>query len=221
MDHTQAIERQAAERYVLGELSASEAEDFERHFFECTDCSGAVEAGDAFAEGARVALRQPLPAQPAAAPRPRRVFSLWQQPAFALAASLAVVCAAIALYEGGIVIPQMRRALLSPVILPAFELAGASRGEAPHIAVPAGTPFLPLSADIPPDIRASRYRCVLSRTGQPVFQVTGSAPPAAQPVTILVPVGKLSSGPYELTIYAEDRGLSDKIASYPFQFEFH
>jgi len=59
MDHSQAIETQAAERYLLGELSASEAEDFEQHYFECTDCAEAVESGGVFIANARAVMGRP------------------------------------------------------------------------------------------------------------------------------------------------------------------
>ncbi len=224
MDHSQALETQAADRYLLGELSASEAEDFEQHYFECTECAEAVESGGTFIANARAVLERPSRPAPARAPgsrKPFRLFSWRPQPAFALASAAAVVFAAAALYEGAVVIPGMRNLLESPVLLPAIQLAGASRGEAARVSVPRSAPFVPLSADIPPDVRSSQYRCVLTRAGQNVFQVTGPAPAGAQPVTVLVPAVKLSSGDYELAIFAENGPASGKIATYSFHFEFH
>ncbi len=224
MDHSQAIETQAAERYLLGELSASEAEDFEQHYFECTDCAEAVESGGAFIANARAVLGRPSRPAPASPPVPRtpfRFLSLQPQWAFALASAAAVAFAGIALYQGAIVIPRLEHLLANPVILPAIQLAGASRGEAAPIRVPRGVPFVPLSADIPPDVRSAQYRCVLTRAGQNVFAVTGPAPVDAQPITVLVPAGKLSSGDYELTIFGENGPENDKITTYRFHFEFY
>lgn len=224
MDHSQAIGTQAAERYLLGELSASEAEDFEQHYFECTDCAEAVESGGAFIANARAVLGRPSRPAPASPPVPRtpfRFLSLQPQWAFALASAAAVAFAGIALYQGAIVIPRLAHLLENPVILPAIQLAGASRGGAAPIRVPRGTPFVPLSADIPPDVRSAQYRCVLTRAGQNVFAVTGPAPVGAQPITVLVPAGKLSSGDYELTIFGENGPENGKIATYLFHFEFY
>src|SRR5690349_11628319 len=61
MDHTQATRAHAAERYLLGELPPGEAEDFERHFFECVECAEAVETGGEFIGNAREVLRTPGP----------------------------------------------------------------------------------------------------------------------------------------------------------------
>ena len=225
MDHSQAIETQAAERYLLGELSASEAEDFEQHYFECTDCAEAVESGGVFIANARAVMGRPSRlAEPASPPVPRKPFrflSLRPQWAFALASAAAFAFAGVALYEGAIVIPRLEHLLENPVILPAIQLAGASRGEAAPIRVPQGAPFVPLSADIPPDVRSSHYRCVLTRAGQNIFEVTGPAPAGAQPITVLVPAAKLSSGDYELTIFGENGPENGKIATYRFHFEFY
>jgi anti-sigma factor RsiW len=224
MDHSQAIETQAAERYLLGELSASEAEDFEQHYFECTDCAEAVESGGAFIANARAALGRPSRPAPASSPVPRtpfRFLSLQPQWVFALASAAVAAFAGIALYQGAIVIPRFEHLLENPAILPAIQLAGASRGEAASIRVPRGVPFVPLWADVPPDVRSAQYRCVLTRAGQNVFAVTGPAPVGAQPITVLVPAGKLSSGDYELTIFGENGPENDKITTYLFHFEFY
>jgi hypothetical protein len=39
MDHSDATGIKAVERYMLGDLSVSEVEEFERHFFDCPQCS--------------------------------------------------------------------------------------------------------------------------------------------------------------------------------------
>lgn len=221
MDHTQAIERQAAERYVLGELSASEAEDFERHFFECTDCADAVEAGDSFVEGARIALRQPLPANPERRADRRRMplrFRWWPQGAFACAAA---VFAAIVVYQSAFVIPALRQAISSAQVLPAFQLAGVSRGTVTPLQVSRETPFVSVAADIPPDATYPKYVCTLTSGSRTIFRVTANAPAAGQAITVLLPVKDLSSGKYELTVNGENGLQSAKIASYPFQLEFH
>lgn len=42
MDHIEAIQMRAAERYALSQLSASDAEAFEEHFFSCPECAEEV-----------------------------------------------------------------------------------------------------------------------------------------------------------------------------------
>ncbi|HVX67805.1 MAG TPA: zf-HC2 domain-containing protein [Bryobacteraceae bacterium] len=227
MDHVSAVENLTAERYLLGELSARETEEFERHYFECPECALSVSAGDIFIANARAALAQDA-AAPALAPerqRPRPSFlevmaGLWRRPAAALPFAAAAVFAVIAVYQGVIVVPGMRRALETPRALPAFELLGGSRGERSRVVVPAGTPAISLSADIPPEEHASRYRCTLSAGGRTIFDLIAPAPAAGRPVSILVPVRELRSGTYELNIRGLGAGGDERGGiTYSFDFE--
>lgn len=226
MDHTYAVEKHAAERYLLGELSASEAEEFERHYFECQDCALAVESCMEFRANARAVFDSPAAAL-VSEELPARRSSWWSfswrpQWSFGLASAAAAVCFAVVLYQGVVVIPGLRQVLNRPVLLPAFQLAGATRGELSRIRIPRAAPFLPLSADVPPDVHFSQYVFVLTRSGQVVFRTAGDAPPANQSLVILVPAVALSDGEYEIAVYGAgtDGRQSDKIVTYPFQFQF-
>jgi hypothetical protein len=222
MDHSQAIESQAAERYLLGELAAVEAEDFERHYFECQQCAVAVDSAVQFMENAKAVWKEPLPAG-GGEPAHRRfwgnVAAWWWSPRAAVPLAAAIVLGAVALYQGMIVIPGIRKGLDSALALPAFQLTGATRGEEPRIRVRRGTPWLALSQDIPPDVHYPQYLCVLMSGGQPVFRVAAPAPGAGQPITILVPVRALRPGEYQLLIYGPGGGEGDRITAYPFQFD--
>src|SRR5215510_13557923 len=44
VDHSEAAERYIADQYVLGELSLTEREEFEEHFFSCIECAEDVRA---------------------------------------------------------------------------------------------------------------------------------------------------------------------------------
>src|SRR5580704_6775320 len=71
MDHTEATNMQAAERYALGDLSVSEVEDFERHFFDCSQCSEELRTLAIFQDNARAAFLEPSPGpSPASQPVP-------------------------------------------------------------------------------------------------------------------------------------------------------
>ncbi len=56
MDHNEAIQLQAAEKYVLGEFPPSLRDQFEEHYFECQECALDVKAAAGFVDNARVAL---------------------------------------------------------------------------------------------------------------------------------------------------------------------
>jgi hypothetical protein len=58
MDHSEAIRLQAAEKYVLGEVSPAQREEYEEHCFDCADCALDLQAMAAFVDNAREVLRQ-------------------------------------------------------------------------------------------------------------------------------------------------------------------
>ncbi len=66
-DHQQAVSSHAVERYLLGELPSPLREEFEDHFFCCTQCAEALRVASLLRENARALLRAE-PRSPAAAP---------------------------------------------------------------------------------------------------------------------------------------------------------
>lgn len=58
MDHSTALETQAAERYTLGELTSPEREEFEEHYFSCNDCAGALQEYEVFVANARAVFTE-------------------------------------------------------------------------------------------------------------------------------------------------------------------
>ena len=42
MDHEVARTSHAVERYLLGEMPSSERDEFEEHYFACTDCASEI-----------------------------------------------------------------------------------------------------------------------------------------------------------------------------------
>lgn len=228
MDHTQATEVRAAERYLLGELPAEEAEDFERHYFECGDCAEAVEAGGEFIATARAVFAEGSlqPAREAAEPQSReslweRLRAWWTLPAL-IPSAAAIALAVVAVYQGFVVIPGMRQGFESARVLPAFQLAGLSRGAGTQISVPTGTSAVALAIDIPPDAHFPQYRCVLSAGNHTVFEVVAPTPNEGQPITIFVPTRELASAEYEFTIYgvSADGAQHDKVTDSSFKFQF-
>jgi anti-sigma factor RsiW len=58
MDHAEAARKLAVEQYLLGELSEAEREEFELHFFSCSECAETVESGAALLANARAVLSE-------------------------------------------------------------------------------------------------------------------------------------------------------------------
>src|ERR1700678_3189228 len=78
MDHLDAEKMKAVERYMLGDLAVSEVEEFERHFFDCPQCSEELRALTIFQENARaVFVEQDLAPIPASVHAPESAASWW------------------------------------------------------------------------------------------------------------------------------------------------
>ncbi|HZL56829.1 MAG TPA: hypothetical protein VFC21_07100 [Bryobacteraceae bacterium] len=225
MDHLHAQKTNAAERYLLGELPAEDAGDFELHYFECAQCALAVEAGDAFLANARAHFRDPESTHPHGKPAPGHSFlnalqSFWRYPAFTIPVIAAL--AAIALFQGLVAIPGLHRILNTARSLPAVQLIGASRGDEIVVHVPAGSPFVSLAADIPPGSEFKQYVCVLTNGARrEISSSVHPAPNEGQPISVLIPAAQLRPGNHELTLFglSPNGQRSDRISTYPFNVQ--
>ena len=102
MDHREAQDTKASERYLLGELSELERFAFEEHYFECRECAEDVRAGAAMARGIRALAREGT-REVAASPR------WWKGWMPVLAPSMAACAlACIAGYQALVTIPGLR-----------------------------------------------------------------------------------------------------------------
>lgn len=153
MDHNEAIQNMAAERYLLDELTPEERDAFEQHVFDCPDCAFDLRAGSAFITEARVQLpeltaQSPMTvAKPKPTPPRRSRWSLWLQPAFAVPV-FAVLLALVA-YQNISVIPGLKRAAIEPRIMHSTAIHLGTRGSA-HTAITADrTEGLALSIELP------------------------------------------------------------------------
>jgi hypothetical protein len=198
MNHREAVERQAADRYLINDLSPEERNEFEEHFFECAECAGEVEAGAIFAANARAVLAN------AGSRAESRLRLTWLRPAYALA--FAAVLLLIIGYQELVRIPHLRGELErigGPRAYPAFFLRSVARGDDQVIAIPAAAPFVGLSLDIPPGGEWTGYECDFRPSAPSGAEFAIAAPPPASPgspINVLIPTARLASGTYTLVL---------------------
>ena len=213
MDHSEAVQMGAVERYVLGDLSVSEVEEFERHFFDCPQCSEELGALAMLQDNARVVLAEPGPvpiatSAPAKEPEKRaRRASWWNFPVLVPALAMLVV-AVFAGFEAG-----ERHSAPSPQSVAEFPLYAAARGEETVIAPPSGARFYTLYLDKTWDRDFPSYRAAFVASGSEKFSTTLAPPAPGQAIHILIPLHALSSGRYVLVISGSG-GV--EVARYPF-----
>jgi hypothetical protein len=203
MDHSDALRLQAAEKYVLGDLSPELRDEYEEHYFDCQACATDVKTAVAFVDATRAAFREDSRKahEPQPAPAPRHWLA-WLRPAIAVPAMAALV--AILGYQTFVAIPALKRNVPTAVGSANFvSLIGEnSRGQAAarSILIQRDKPAI-LEIDIPPSSDFSMYLCSLQRaSGQAIFAAQVSAADAASTVHLIVPAGVLHPGPYTLVI---------------------
>jgi len=219
MEHTEAVELEAAERYLLGQMSEPEIDAFEKHFFECTACADELETGVVFQENLRAAgaaVSEPAEAK-------WSWLKSWWRPAFAAPAFAAMVLAGISLYQAGFVIPALRQEVAqirAPQAVLAFAVKSVSRGEENRIVIPAGQRSFLLNLDLP-DISFPSYRCDLYYgAGPALFSIDSPAPPPGSLVNLQIPITGLKPGVYTLRVRGlRDSHLGPEIAHYSFLLE--
>jgi len=229
MQHNEADQSLAVERYLLGDMTTAEVAQFEEHLFICTDCAEAVKTGVAFVENARAVFREPL------AHRGREATKIglrwqptpwWKQllaPAFLPAlAALALVC--VAGYQQLVVIHGLRTQLAeatAPQPLASFAVHAVSRSAPQSIIVPAKVRFFSLYFDVAEE-NASGYSCsILDGTGSVKFteHLLPAKPETGGVLTLLIGRSGLPEGNYTLVV-SVDSAHATEVGRYPFKIEY-
>jgi hypothetical protein len=211
MDHQDAVRTGAVERYLLGQLSGPESEEFETHFFDCMQCAQDLRAGALFEENARTVFSEQAAAERAAAsragspPAPRSLWAVtWGRPWAAVPALAALALVGVSAYQSLVVIPGLRgqlRQALSPQPMASYVLPPTSRGDAQALEIPADGLFYAVYMDPTWEGSFAAYMCsVQDESGSTRFSVQLPAPPPGKPIQVLLTRSLLPSGRYTVVI---------------------
>lgn len=203
MEHQEATQLMAVEKYVLNELPPQLRDDFEEHYFDCQECAKDLRATTAFLDAAKIELKAASVSRlsPAVSAK-RRVPWLWKPVLVvpALAASLLLIA-----YQNVVVYPRLTEQIAqlnAPEILPSLSLVdGNSRGgQFPSITIRSAQPFL-LFLDIPTQERFSSYICtVYPPSGKLAWHVQVSAQQARDTVSLRIPAIDTIDGKYSILV---------------------
>lgn len=220
MEHTEVDRTLAVDRYLLGEMSGAELEDFEEHIFSCRQCAEDVSSGATFFDNARAVFRDELSESPAtaraAAGRVRSWWSRFTLPMLAPAfASLLLLC--VVGYQRLIVIPGLQQQVAranAPRAIPVFAVPGVSRGNQPVINVPTRGRF-GLYFDVATP-SASGYSCEF-RDATGAVRLTVQAQSTSDGTVYLELEGsELPEGEYTLIVRTRE-AASQEAGRYPFK----
>lgn len=200
MDHRDAVESQACEKYLLGELAPDEREAFEEHFFSCSECAAELRASVEFLGASREVFAASPPTPPLADHvRPRRGWFSWLNPLVAgpvFAALLLFVA-----YQNLVTIPKYKKAA-STRVLPMHSLLAANTlgDDALTFSVASDEPF-GTYVDLPYDPAFSRYGLVLeSPSGKTTPLRSLNSAEAQKTQVITINPGK-QAGKYSIVVY--------------------
>ncbi len=213
MDHNEAIQLQAAVKYVLGELSQVQRDGYEEHYFDCAECAVDIKALATFAGTAREVLRQEKANQLAKEAVPaRRGWLGWFQPIVAVPAFAALLL--IIAYQNTVTIPQARNSSARAVaevygqsflLQPSDTRRGNEAINEARLEVRPDKGFL-LQLDFLPSSSFPAYLCQLQdASGRVLLQLNVPAENAKKELHLPVPAGVISRpGQYSLVFLGAD-----------------
>ena len=217
MDHNEAIQLQAAVKYVLGELSQVQREEYEEHYFDCAECAADLKALVAFTDNAREVLRrdvrEPVTAEPLSV---RGGWLRWFQPIVAVPAFAALLM--IIAYQNTVTIPRARLDASSG----AAQLFVSSRapkmavtrsdGEIPKYSVRQNE-SLPLKFDFTPSTTFDAYECQLQEeSGRSLLQLHVPGSFTNKELNLVIPANRVRPGKFTL-VFTGDSGSKGQPAN--------
>lgn len=239
MNHQQALDSMAVERYVLNEMTATDRQAFEEHYFNCPECLEAITYASDFLEVGREYVQEEVKTHPAPVPVPnpvwyQRIFSSswWSSPvpAFASAAFLALF--GLSIYQG-VELAQVRKSVNTPhvmaasVFLPLSAREGSdnSRGAGLHTVAVNRNQAFEVNFDLPRHDQYQSYEGeIISKSGSaamPIFALPAESLNQGSLVEIAIPP-TLSQGSYQIVIRGINHAAKEKttIGRYDFVLEF-
>lgn len=213
MRHEDAIETEAAERYLLGEMTDDEQGIFEEHFFDCAVCAADVTDGTRMMIAGRAMVKEEREAAKAppsnVVPMPKR--KPWSLPV-AAAASLAFTLLG---GQAGYLVALRQQHAPTELVRVAQIDTGTSRSGTPA-EIPAVRPGDGMRFDVEPRDEAVRYAAIVTCGGKTQSSHSISREMAANAVTLRL--GDLPAGRCELVVEGVRKdGKRIPITSSPFE----
>lgn len=221
MNHREALESNAADRYLLNEMSGPEREQFEDHFFGCVDCAEEVRTGAALARGVRAVYGDPGAADSGLDPDPKprgwRFWFSWLTPPALIPAGAALALALVAVYQNLVVIPSLRSGNAAAAVT-ATVLKASTRGDTTASVTAGAGPVAVLSMDVngvPPGAPI-QYE-LRSPDGSRRVSGTATSPPSGQPLLLVVRDSDLHTPGTWTVVIGTSSGA--ELGRYPFLLE--
>lgn len=209
MEHHEAIEMMASERYLLDELTPELRDAYEEHMFGCTECANDARFGAIFVDHAKAVLPElmvPAPApvrQPAKPAAERRDWFAWLRPALMVPAFACLL--AIVGYQNLVVYPALEASATEPRLLPpATVLHGDVRSSLPVVyadLVTGSALNIPLPQNSGPNTAYASFRLdFYDSKGKLIWTRTITGAGASEDMATVWLPGRVKEDSYKLTV---------------------
>jgi hypothetical protein len=235
MEHNEAIQLKAAEKYVLRELPEDLRAAYEEHFFDCAECAADIRAAAMFAETSREIFAEELnPPVPQPLPAHSSAWSRWLRPIVAVPVFAGLLLVLLVGYQSFRMAPTTKSVatvagqlaatdmVQNPVRLFGEERRGA--GDQTVVKVRSGEAFT-LDFDFLSSQKFDSYLGELrDDAGHAVLAVTLGGDMANREVHVAVPAGVVHPGKYSLAFSgisaAHPAEKDTRVESFAFTVEF-
>ncbi|HMF79557.1 MAG TPA: zf-HC2 domain-containing protein [Bryobacteraceae bacterium] len=193
MNHEWAEKTNAADKYLLNELTDSERLDFEEHLFDCPVCSGLVRSDAIIVDNLKEVLLEPVPEK-------RSAFLNWMRPLVFVPTFAALALAVFTGYQNLVYIPELH----APRVLQTHVVDSVARGSGTSVRLDRHAPMFNLSFDVDSPQAYASYVCDFQNDRKETVLTVDAGKPevAAFTLSLLLPTNKFPAGPYVAIVTA-------------------
>lgn len=222
MNHDEVVRQKLTERYLLHELEDQTRDEFEEHFFQCSECALDLRTASEFVETSKIIFLQPSEARLASSsmPRKRSTFGWlgWLQPQFA-AAAMAILIAVVG-YQNLVTLPRMARTIRQPQTLAWASLTTQTYGSGHTLTVKSGEGFV-LFVRTPPEGGYVRYIADLyNQAGRLEYSLETPTASIEDQWPVFIPGANHEAGSYRIALRGVTAsGETKDLGSAPFTLQ--
>jgi len=202
MNHQLAEQTQAADKYLLNELSEEDRSEFEAHYFECQICADRLKQDVIAVENLKQVFldeqREASEQRVTTASRTGGSWLSWLRPATLVPTLAALALALVVGYQNFVYIPGLTR----PQALETVPIPSTARDSGPVVAIDRGLPMFNLSFDVDSPQAYPSYICDFQSEGKgSILEVnSGRRKVAAFTLELLLPTRQFPPGRYVMIL---------------------
>lgn len=226
MDHNFALENHTAERYLMGELTETERDAYEEHFFCCTACAEEIKSASTFMESARQLIQDEIHDH-------KFRHSIWGswlnwrsmlQPIPAAVCALLIAVGGFGGYQNFVTIPRLAQGTRAIVIPSGTSVLPLTQSRGEPAKAPAGKPLL-LRFVIPtpddPAVTFSSYEAdIVTESNVNKYSFRISQREAQSPIGVDLAGGRWAPGKYFVVIRGVGSGTESSVEGELVRFPF-